>query len=277
MARATLLVHVEADEDGRSRVRLASELARRLQARLVGIAARDIVPPLTTASAGPVVVAALLLAQEERIQLDLQAAEQLWREETDGSADHWRACVTTPAKALAEYSRSADLIIVGRKPERAHLSRSRHADPGDVLMHAGRPILVVPPGIARLETIRALVAWKDSRESRRALKDALPLLKVAEIVIVAEITESLVNDGDQSAAIDDVLAYLREHAVDAVADVRQLREASVSTELLLMAERHGADLIVAGGYGHSRMEEWAFGGVTRTLLRHSPKCSLLSH
>ena len=75
----------------------------------------------------------------------------------------------------------------------------------------------------------------------------------------------------------DVAALLARHGATARGEPLELRGRAVADELLLAAERHGADLIVAGGYGHARLREWAFGGVTRDLLARCPKCCLLSH
>jgi nucleotide-binding universal stress UspA family protein len=181
-----------------------------------------------------------------------------------------------PAEVLARESRAADLVIVGRDLERLRLGVYQSADPGDVLMRAGRPLLVVPPGLSRLEGKHIVVAWKDSREARRAVWDALPLLTRAEMVHVVEVTEE--EDLDLGATrAADVVDYLSRHEVNARAEVRTKRERSVADELVLVAETLGADLIVAGGYGHARVREWAFGGVTSDLLNHSPKCCLLSH
>lgn len=279
MAQVTLAVHVEPDEDGEARGRLAARLARRLDAFLVGIAARDITPPVTSSTAGPVIVAALLASQEETIQAELEEAQRQFLAVTrdEGCPTEWRASIVKPSEMLAGEARGADLLIVGRKPDAVDLSRSRHADPGDVLMRAGRPILVVPPGMSSLDTSHVVVAWKETRESRRALADALPLLKLAESTAVVAVCDTVSEQEVADTAVQDVLQYLARHGVQAVADVRLLREATASAELLLAAERHGADLIVAGGYGHSRLQEWIFGGVTRTLLHHCPKCCLLSH
>ena len=79
------------------------------------------------------------------------------------------------------------------------------------------------------------------------------------------------------ARVDGVVSYLERHNVVAEAEVRTQRERSVADELLLVAEQVDADLVVAGGYGHARLREWIFGGVTGDLLLHSPKCCLLSH
>jgi nucleotide-binding universal stress UspA family protein len=87
-------------------------------------------------------------------------------------------------------------------------------------------------------------------------------------------------DADLQAAARRVLevsAYLKRHGVQAEAEARSRREASDADELILVAEQNNADLIVAGAYGHARFREWIFGGVTADLLRHCPKCCLLSH
>ena len=185
--------------------------------------------------------------------------------------------IGNPAKVLAREARAADLIVVGRRPESAGTVPSRHADPGDVLMRAGRPILVVPPGLSHLDATRVVVAWKDGREARRAVADALPLMKRAASVLVLEVCRTASEQEDAAAGVKDVADYLSRHGVAATAETRLLREASVSAELLLAAEQHRAELVVAGGYAHSRLQEWVFGGLTRTLLGHFPKCCLLSH
>ena len=279
MTYATLIVQAEADDDGKARIALAAGLAGQFGALLIGVAARDLVPPVTAPLAGPVVVAALLTGQAEDIQKHLDAAEQQFRAVT-GKQDQrfaWRSSIDNPAKAFAREGRAADLLIVGRQPESAGSRPSRHLDPGEVLMRAGRPVLIVPPGLSHLDAARIVVAWKDSREACRAVADALPLLKRATSVLVLEIYGTPGDQEDAKAAVDDVAGYLSRHGVAATAETRLLREASVSAELLLAAEQHGAELVVAGGYAHPRLQEWVFGGLTRTLLGHFPKCCLLSH
>ena len=279
MAYATLVVHAEANDDAKGRIALAAELARQAGAMLVGIAARDLVPPVSAPVAGPVVITALLNTQEEEIKADLAAAEQQFRAVLDKQDQPiaWRSVIGDPAEVLAHEGRVADLIVVGRRPEGMSASRTRHPDPGNVLMRAGRPVLLVPPGLSHLDTTTIIVAWKDSREARRAVTDALPLLARAANVQVIEICHSAIEQKEARTGVEDVAAFLVRHGCAATAEARLLREASVSAELLLVAEQHGAGLIVAGGYGHSRLQEWAFGGLTRTLLHHAPKCCLLSH
>jgi nucleotide-binding universal stress UspA family protein len=121
-----------------------------------------------------------------------------------------------------------------------------------------------------------VVGWKDTREARRAIWDALPFLKRAEAVHVTEVASgSELNEAARRAA--DIVAHLERHQVRASAEVRTRREASAADELILVAQQHAADLIVVGGYGHARAREWIFGGVTRGLLTRSPMCCLFSH
>lgn len=279
MTYQTLIVQAEADEDGRARIALAAGVARQFGALLIGVAARDLMPPMTAPVAGPVVVAALLATQEKDIRKQLDAAEQQFRAiaAEQNQRFSWRSAIDNPVNVFARESRAADLLVIGRRPESANSQPSRHMDPGDVLMQAGRPVLVVPPGLSHLDAAHVIVAWKDSREARRAVADALPLLKRATSVLVLEICDTISDQEDAKGALKDVADYLLWHGVVASAETRLLREGSVSAELLLVAERRGAELVVAGGYAHSRFQEWVFGGLTRALLGHSPKCCLLSH
>ena len=119
-----------------------------------------------------------------------------------------------------------------------------------------------------------MASWKETREARRAVLDALPIL--AQHVLVLEVcAEDEANEAGTQA--EDVAGYLRAYGARADAQIRHRREPTVADELVRAAEQAGADLIVAGGYGHARLREWAFGGVTHGLLGRCPKCCLPSH
>jgi nucleotide-binding universal stress UspA family protein len=142
-------------------------------------------------------------------------------------------------------------------------------------MQVGRPVLVVPTGAKVIALDCVLVAWKDTRETRRAILDALPLLKKAAHVTLAEI------------AVEDRLALARKHLEEVVVwlgrhGVKAEGAASLSTgedasQLYAIAKERGADVIVAGAYGHSRLREWVLGGVTRDLLLRADLCAFVSH
>ena len=273
----TLVVQAEADDDGRSRVQLALALAIRFDAMLVGTAARALLPLMTLPGGSPG-TATLLAAEEDDIRAGLDAAERRFR--ALAAATHartgWRSKIADPAEMLALEARTADLVVVGRRPERDDAGWSRHADPGAVLMRAGRPILVVPPGVSSLNTDHIVIAWKDSLEARRAVVDAMPFLTRAASVLVLQVCHDEGERERAAAIVPAVAAYLITHGVAATGEARLLREATVSAELLLAMEQRRAELVVAGGYAHSRLQEWVFGGLTKTLLGHFPKCCLLS-
>jgi nucleotide-binding universal stress UspA family protein len=135
--------------------------------------------------------------------------------------------------------------------------------------------LVVPPEASTLQARHVLVAWKDTREARRAVLDALPLLRAATDVTVVEIVpHSKEKDAMRSGA--DVAAWLSRHDVCATShEVVSDFDSYGAFEGLL--SQNAADLIVAGAYGHSRLQEWIFGGVTRDLLMKARCCCLLAN
>ena len=140
-------------------------------------------------------------------------------------------------------------------------------------MQAGWPVLVVPTTAAHRKFER--VGWQDTRETRRAIRDALPFLKQAGQVPVIEIAES---DEPEVARgrLADVVAWLGRHGVTAE-PIASPAIGEDSGRLHGLAAQYEVDLIVAGAYGHSRMREWALGGVTRDLLLRAEFCALVSH
>jgi nucleotide-binding universal stress UspA family protein len=171
-------------------------------------------------------------------------------------------------------SRAADLVIIGN--ERETKDPFRALDPGSLLLKAGRPVLVVPKVVSSLSLRRVAIAWKDAREARRAVLDALPFLQKADSVVIVEVSE----DGDTNRSghpVGDVARYLARHGIEIVTEQARPAKASATEELLRLIRDDDIDMIIAGAYGHSRLGEWVFGGVTRGLLARSPVCCLFSH
>jgi nucleotide-binding universal stress UspA family protein len=133
-------------------------------------------------------------------------------------------------------------------------------------------VLVVPPGTDRLSASRVVVAWKNTLQSRRAISDAMPLLKLADQVQVIQVTDTA-----NRAELDDVVAHLALHDVNATGIQRAADRAGTAAAIMEVAKEAGADLIVSGAFGYSRLREWFFGGVTRNLLEHAKVCCLMSH
>lgn len=268
-----ILVHAEPAGRSAGLVKGAADLARRLGARLTGLGAEMIEPLAPANPYAGVTTAEWVAAMSEQVEANLKAAETAFRKSTESADADWRTCHDMPARALAMVARSADLVIVGAAPS---VNYYRAADPAEVVMEAGRPVLIAPEGADHFTGRAAVVAWKDTREARRAVFDALPLLRRTEEVVV----QAVCSEADAEyaeAQTSDVAAWLNRHGINARARVSAGAEGDVVEELNAEALAIGADLIVAGAYGHSRLREWAFGGVTRTLL-DDPRCwLLLSH
>ena len=276
MSYSAILVHVEVDPKAESRLHLAADIANQFGAALIGVGAEIFEPPTSAAAMG-YVDGETLVAEAKAVEDDLALAETRFTaaaEEVRGGAE-WRVGVGLPSELVACEARCADLIVCAPRHGEP-LGFHTQADAGDVLMQSGRPVLVAPAGLARLDASSVVVAWKDTREARRATVDALPFLKRARQVLVAEVCEEC-DEVDAQARVADVAAYLARHGIRASTAVRQPVRGSVAEALFEIAEMQDAGLIVAGGYGHARLREWIFGGVTRELLARSKRAVLLGH
>jgi nucleotide-binding universal stress UspA family protein len=242
-------------------------IAQTFDARLVGLGARAFIP-----MPDPIGLSAVKLKQE--IEEDLTGAERLFEEEVGDlsiASRVWRTEVDLPTQVLLRHACGADLILADRNVEGK--PRETQAGTADLIMCSGLPVLTVPAG-AGLDFKKILIGWKNTREARRAVWDALPLLKRAENVRVVHVLRFA---SERVPEIADVVDRLRLHDVPVEAEVRNRTEGSVAEDLLAVAGAIGAGLIVVGGYGHSRLREWVLGGVTQGLLTHSPKPVLFSH
>ena len=170
--------------------------------------------------------------------------------------------------------RAADLLITAADKD-ASMSDRNHVNLADLVIRAGRPVLVVGSTIDKLDLRSVLVGWKDTREARRATEDALPILKLADRVTVVEVAAK--HDLDYARKrTEDVAAWLAGHSISVVA---RAVAATVddATEIENIAKEVDAGLLVGGAYGHNRLREWVLGGVTRDLLMHPARCSFMSH
>ena len=273
-----LMVHAGLGAAAEARVRLAAGLAGRFGAHLIGLAASPARPLVTGPFGEAGVVAEIIGDAERRVGAELDAVGERFRAAAggEGGRAEWRTSFDPPADALGREARAADLLVIGRGGDESAGDARLSAEPGDVLMRTGRPVLVVPPGLDALEARRVVVAWKDRREAQRAVADALPFLVHAEEALVVEVLEGADGHEEARRRVDDVAALLARHGVAASGEAVGLHERTVVDELLRAAVRHHADLIVAGGYGHPRLLEWVFGGVTQDLLSRCPACCLLS-
>ena len=270
---ATLLVHAEPGLASSHRVEAAARLARSLDARLIGLGAETFDPALYSGPFTGYAAGEWVTLVQEQIGKSLAGAETAFRRDAAGAETDWRTIQDYPHRALVNTAHAADLIVLSPRSKRSAL---QSVDPADVVMSAGRPVLIVPEGRGHLVGKAVVVAWKNTTECRRALTDALPFLQRAEDVIVLAVVKTDMVDLAVFET-DDVVANLKRHGVEARTMVTSIDNEAVEDEIERVAKLNSADLIVAGAYGHSRLREWAFGGVTDTFLHSPSSFVLLSH
>jgi nucleotide-binding universal stress UspA family protein len=246
MAVKDILVHLDVTSRSKARLGVAAALAVRHGAHLTGLFTLDLPSADMFSGAAMPLIGSSPQAVVDSMRADAIAAsepvEAEFRERLrlDGIEGEWRLAEGHQAATVALHGRYADLTVVGQPNAYEPTDTALEAIPVTAMLTSGRPILVVPfTGDYPTVGQRILVAWNASREAARAVNDALPLLVGAQAVTVNDIP-----DGEA------LLSY--------AADV-------------------SADLIVAGGYGHSRVRELAFGGVTRTLLAEMTVPVFFSH
>ena len=274
MTYKTIAVHTEAG--AANRVKLALDLARRHDATLIGVAAGMWRPPV--ALIGPDLggfSADIIESGREQVEVELKSAAGEFRRLTECKdvKTEWRSVADFPHTALCDAANAADLIVLGPLEPYTVGAEYRSANLGDVLIGAGRPLLVVPEGVSQLKAQNIVVAWKNTREARRAIADALPFMVQASSVVLVQVRER----GEESETISDAKAFLARHGVNVRSEIRDLKASTVEDELVQYARGIDADLIVAGAYGRSRLREWVFGGVTRGLAAQRSIVCLLSH
>ena len=175
------------------------------------------------------------------------------------------------AEWLARYGRAADLVVVGRPPEDEPLGLDLLEA---ALLDTGRPVLIAPPTAPASLARTIAIAWKDTAETARGVDAARSFLDAAEQVMVLAVEE---DGGIDAASTERLGRALRWH--NPRTTVRHLKPAGkppVET-LLAAAKTAGADLLVMGGYSHSRLREVVFGGFTRHVLAGADLPVLIAH
>jgi nucleotide-binding universal stress UspA family protein len=275
MTYATVMVSLALDRPNDACLEIAGQLAKRFNACAIGITAGEFSPPLyfTAGEQAQQVIDRGQAAIRNRIaevEAQFRAAMQ-----SRAAAVEWRCAEDFPTRFIVQQARAADIIVVGENGSDALANPFMRASSSDLLMQSGRPLLVVPDARDWLDLRSVLIAWKDTPECRRAVADALPILREAKDVIVAEIVEDEADRLTALSGVEDLVAWLLRHGV--IASHRVPAECgNAAAQLDRIASEVGAGLVIAGAYGHSRFREWVFGGVTKRLLTPSSRCSLLS-
>ena len=282
MTLKDILVHLDDTPRCATRLGIAAGLAVKHDAHLVGLHVIDIpsVNYFYGAAMPFVPISPEKIVERIRAEAEQNAApvEAAFRACLDRNAirGEWRLVEGSAPAMVSLHARYADLCVVGQPNPYEPLD----GDPVTVtvVMTSGRPVLAVPfAGAFPTVGERVLVAWNASREAARAVNDALPLLGGAKQVTVLAINpqRGVGEHGGVPAA--DIALHLARHGLKAEAAHTVAKDISEGEALLSYAADIGADLIVAGAYGHSRARELIFGGVTRTLIAEMTAPVLLSH
>ncbi len=239
------------------------------QARAMGVdeitavAAGGVTPPGHGVPAGP----GLMLLREREIRDAFRRLHEEVAAHTRGVSLDWRAEVNAdPTGFVLDQAARSDLMILAR-----HQGGPQHLDLGRLIVAAGRPVLSLPAAFEPTPFVRTAIGYRRTRESRLAIAAALPALRRSSLVLVIGI-------GDECSQSDlaDVVAHLASQGVHARSR-HQTGRAPTAAALTEAARDEGAQLLVSGAYGHSRSQEWLFGGITQDLLSNSPLPWLTIH
>jgi nucleotide-binding universal stress UspA family protein len=275
MTYKAVMVGLALGQPNDARLEVAARLAERFGARVIGTAAAEFSRPLHFTDGEPAQRLidqgwATVRSRLKDLEGEFRAAMQSRALEVE-----LRCGEDFPTRFVVQQARACDIIVVGEAARGGLAAPFVQVNPSDLVMQVGRPLLVVPETCNWLDLRSVLVAWKDTAEARRAVSDALPLLRKSTEVTIVEIVE---DEADRAAAllrVADVAAWLSRHGVVASQQVQEdLGDAA--TQLERIASNVGAGVVIADAYGHSRLSEWILGGVTRRLINPAARCSFLS-
>jgi nucleotide-binding universal stress UspA family protein len=278
MSYKTILVHLNDPRRAEAVLEPAVRLAARHNSHLIGLHVQAAVPaPPIPLPYGSDVVRSIAAAQQK--ETDEIAATFARVTANQPFVAEWRVEKgphLDPAEVAMDHSRGADLIVAGQTDPDWRAS-PLHDVAERLALGSGRPVLVVPyvgryPEIAR----NVVIAWKARRESARAVFDALPMLEQADAVQILEVEEGG-RRGNALGADTSIAAALARHGIKPTVRTSVAGDIGIGDEILSRIADLGADLLVMGAYGHSRMRELVFGGVTRHIARHMTVPTLLSH
>ena len=258
MSYKDILVYLDASKDATDRLRLAVELAKACGARLIGVDASD--------------ESALMGAWGDRVLHIRPAFEAAVK--AAGVASHYIGADAEPALG-GDFAHCVDLIIASR-PEGDARKLVRMEVPDRVLIEAGGPVLILPQDWIYGPLGRHIViAWNASREAARSVHDAMPLLEKANKVTIFSFSS---HTHALKASAERLADHLLHHGVAAhISDWTDTGDISALEALFASLDTQDADLIVAGAFGHSRLFETLFGGVSHDLLRQPTAPIFMSH
>lgn len=265
MKNVLLLVHDDPGQE--ARLQAALDVVRAVQGHLICLDVATI-PELIGDGYGT----AELLMNDERQREAINRAGLERRLTVEGLPWDWIDTSGNIARCLEKQAGLSDLIIVNRHLDSYPIPDMRTIA-SEVVLKAGKPLLAVP------ETSRgvrlnghAMIAWDGSDEAAAALRAAVPLLSLAQRVTIVEIV-----DGSVTTPAEEAATYLSRHGICAGIHPKHPNIPNAGREILTLVKIMSADYLVMGGFGHGRLREAIFGGVSRHMLTHSPIPLLMVH
>ena len=280
MSYKTILVSL--NDIGRSDVLISSavKLAAKHGAHLIGV---YVIPapriyPAVSAHVQPVVLNEAKIFFEERADQSKSAFNEAAR--LAGVEAEWRRVESSSADiadGVIEHGLQSDLVIIAQRNDEGN-----DGIEGDfcerVVMETGRPVIVIPQsGDIKEIGEHVIVGWNASREATRAVFDAMPMLEASDETRLIWVDPQKEEHKARNLPGAEMAATLNRHGVKSTAEAMPTDGIDSGDALLNRASDLGADLIVMGAYGHTRLREFVFGGATRTMLDHMTVPVLMSH
>jgi nucleotide-binding universal stress UspA family protein len=273
-----ILVVIENAAGAAQRTAPAAAIAAAFGARLTGFFPTGY--PISTAYGDLSGWAQLVDAFMEARRNEATAAEAAFRQELAARklTGEW---IYSEAEATESVTAAAvlyDLVVIGQPNPDAESAGTFGLRPEEVVLGGGRPVLVVPyagsfPEVGK----RVIIAWNRRREAARAVHDAMPLLGNAKAVTVIEVDPPASLPGEPVVTGDDLAGALSRRGIPALAETTTSGDLGVDNVLLSRAADLGADMLVMGAYGHSRLREYVLGGVSRGIFGQMTIPALMAH
>ena len=280
MSFKTILVHLDHSERSAARAALAARWARAHESHLVGLVPtglRDGVIPADAVATG---MTDFIAESADYLRRRAEAISREFRQSISAAGSlsyEVRLVEGATIDAVVQHGRASDLVVLGQDGASSAMDIPLHGLAGHVLMEVGQPVLIVPSA-GQFESVprNAVVAWNGSREAAVALHAALPALRRASSVTLASFRRPKEEDDDRQPSGADMLRFLSRHGIQATFE-RNVTGIDIADALLSRVAELGADLLVMGGYGHSRLRELILGGVTRQILAQMTVPVLTAH
>lgn len=274
-----ILVHIPTERPMRPVIEGSISLAAHLNAHLDAVAVGYVTTSAAYVMEGGAAVAAVFELERERAVERAEAALAVFKSEAAnaGVSHTCHALGAIPAdaaSALGEMSRLHDLSVV-LQPDPAQGSFDNDV-PREILFQAGGPVLFLPYTFrGAFKANRIGICWDGSRLAARAVRDAAPFLARAAEIVIITVNETDAASGEASAS--GLARHLGRRGVPTRTVGLSAARADIQPTILSLAADESLDLLVMGGYGHSRLQERVLGGVTRAMLEAMTVPALMSH